>query len=210
MTIKNNKEADICFYKNEYKQAFGLYEKNKDYYAMGLCSLLLNDKNNAKKFWLKSKNSCPASQWGLCVLNYIDLKDKGLPTFFQTRAHLEVYLNLFIENGYIEWAQNLISFCDKLYTANPESYKFISRALFSNGYFEMAITFCRKSLRIFYTDPEAFLILSQCYFLLGNLGEALDCVNRSENIVNDYFPVKLFKSIILEEIKKKNEKKDKF
>ena len=64
--------------------------------------------------------------------------------------------------------------------------------------------FCKKTLKLFYSDPEAFLILSQCYYLLGDLGEALDCVNRVNNMIDDYFPAKVFENILREEIKKKN------
>ena len=79
--------------------------------------------------------------------------------------------------------------------------------LFSNGYFNLAITFCKKSLKLFYCDPEAFLILSQCHFLLGDLGEALDCINRINAVVQGYYPTLLFEKIIREEIEKKRNKK---
>jgi tetratricopeptide (TPR) repeat protein len=144
----------------------------------------------------------------LTVLNLINLRiPKIEPSFFQTRAQLEIYINLFIENGLIEWAQNMVSMCDILYQANPESYKFIARALYSNGYFDLAITFCKKTLKLFYCDPEAFLILSQCYYLIGDLGEALDCVNRVNAMVEDYFPALLFKQVLKEEIKRRRELK---
>ena len=95
--------------------------------------------------------------------------------------------------------------CDTLYQYNPESYKFIARALFANGYFTLSITFCKKSLNLFYSDPEAFLILSQCHFLLGDLGEALDYVNRVNNMVSNYFPAILFEKIVRQEIAKKHQ-----
>ena len=93
------------------------------------------------------------------------------------------------------------------YRSNPESYKFIARALFANGYFDMAIFFANKTLRLFYCDPEAFLILAQCEFLLGNLAQALDTVNRVNSMVSDYFPAKVFRMVILDEMNKKNNKK---
>ena len=115
--------------------------------------------------------------------------------------------NLLLENELIEWAQNLIASSDLLHQSNPESYKFIARALFANGYFELAIVFCKRSLKLFYCDPEAFLILSQCHYLLGDLGEALDCINRVNDIIDDYFPAIIFDKILRDEIKKKNESK---
>lgn len=201
------KIAQNYFYQKKYKDALKIFKKNEDYYSAGLCALLLKKERAASLFWKKSLNTNPASRWGLATLDFIHLKKPTIkPSFFQTRAQLEIYLNLFIENGLIEWAQNIIASCDILYYSNPESYKLIARALFSNGYFELAITFCKKSLKLFYTDPEAFLILSQCHFLLNDLGEALDCINRVNAMVNDYFPAKLFQKIIKEEIEKRRKK----
>ncbi|MBQ4647091.1 MAG: hypothetical protein IJB79_07055 [Candidatus Gastranaerophilales bacterium] len=199
------KTAKDYFYNKNYQEALIIFDNLKDYYSSGLCALLLKDEKKAKEYWLKAKGYSPAANWGLAALSLINLKiPKKMPSFFQTRANLEIYINLFIENGLIEWAQNLVSMCDTLHQANPESYKFIARALYSNGYFDLAITFCRKTLRLFYCDPEAFLILSQCYFLIGDLGEALDCINRVNAMVDDYYPAILFKQILKEEIQKKH------
>ena len=199
-------QAKDYFYKKDYNNALILFEKEKDFYSVGLCALLLQDVNKARKFFSKSKDINPASDWGLCVLDYIQMKTDKIPTFFQTRAQLEVYINLFIENGLIEWAENLIACADVLYRGNSESYKFIARALFSNGYFDLAITFCKKSLRIFYSDPEAFLIASQCEFLLGNLDNALDYTDKTLAMAPNYYPAQLFKKIIEEEMLKKDKK----
>lgn len=199
--------AKDYFYKKDYKQAFKIFSAEKDYYSAGLCAFLLKKPLSARKYWKKNL-SCPASQWGLCVLDFVELKEpRKKATFFQTRAFLEVYINLLLENELIEWAQNLIASSDLLHQSNPESYKFIARALYANGYFELAIIFCKRSLKLFYCDPEAFLILSQCHYLLGDLGEALDCINRVNDIIDDYFPAIIFDKILRDEIKKKNESK---
>ncbi len=193
-------KAKEHFYKKEYNEALELFSKINNNYALGLCNLLLKNEKEAKKFWSQNKKHCPACQFGLVILDLIKLKMNKQPSFFQTRAQLEIYLNLFLENNLIEWAENLISCCDFLYRSNPESYKFIARALYSNGYFDLAITFCKKSLRLFYCDPEAFLILSQCHFLKNDLKEALDLINKVLDIVSDYYPAILFKKIIKDKI----------
>ena len=199
-------KAKEYFYQKDYSKALELFVEDEEYYSAGLCSLLLGDTDSAEKYWNKKKNHCPASAFGLCVLKYIALKPSKIPTFFQTRAQLEIYLNLFIENEKIEWAENLISNCDNLYLSNPESYKFIARALFANGYFKMAITFCKITIYICYCDPEAFLILAQCNFLLGELGEALDWVNKTIDMVPEYYPAILLRDILKREIEKKYQK----
>lgn len=208
MTNEKIKEAKSLFYQKQYKKALDIFVKHDEcFYESGLCALLLKDENTAFNFWNKNSNKCPACAFGLCVLECINLKQERIPTFFQTRAQLEIYINLFLENNYIDWAENLIGYCDMFYRSNPESYKFIARALFANGYFDMAIFFANKTLRLFYCDPEAFLILAQCEFLLGNLAQALDTVNRVNSMVSDYFPAKVFKMVILDEMNKKNNKK---
>ena len=198
------KQAKDFFYNKEYRKAHKLFSEEKDYYSSGLCCLLLNKEKSAQLYWRKNCFDDPASAWGLRILDLIHLKaPKVRPSFFQTRAFLEIYLNLFLQNEKTEWAQNLISACDYLYQCNPESYKFIARALYSNGYFDLAIQFCKKTLKLFYSDPEAFLILSQCYYLIGDLGESLDCINRVLNMVDDYYPAIIFHKILKEEIAQK-------
>ena len=199
-------KAKECFYQKKYTEALKLFMEEEDWYAVGLCSLLLGDTESAEKYWGKKRNDCPASDFGLCILEYIKLKTTKMPTFFQTRAQLEIYLNLFIENNLIEWAENLISCCDFLYSSNPETYKFIARALFANGYFKLAMRFCKKTLNIYFCDPEALLILAQCNFLLGNLGEALDSINRTLDMVPEYYPAILLKGILKKEIEKRQRK----
>ena len=204
--MADTESAKDYFYKKDYKNALKLFLKESNYYAAGLCSFLLCNTKRARIFWSINK-SCPACKWGLSLLDFVQLKDGKKPTFFQTRAQLEVYISLLIENNLLEWAQNLISCCDIFFRANPESYKFIARALYANGYFKLAISFCKKSLRYFYSDPEAFLILAQCQFLLADLGEALDSVNRTLAIAPTYYPAKLFRRIVLEKIEKKRQSK---
>lgn len=196
-------KAKEFFYKKDYNSARALFIKRNDYYGAGLCSLLLKDVIRAQKYWKMNKKECFASSWGLCFLKYIDLKTSAEPTFFQTRAFLEVYLNLLFENNLIEWAENVLSCSDSIARSNPETYKFIARALFANGYFSLSCVFCKKSLRLFYADPEAFLILSQCQFLTNNLGDAIDSVNRIVDMVPDYYPALLFRKILKEEANKK-------
>ena len=201
--MTNLDDAKKLFYEKKYLEAREIFLKENDLYSSGLCSLLLKDEKSALRYWSKDKKTSPASQWGLCVLRFIHLSITKKPTFFQTRAFLEVYLNLFLENNLIEWAQNLVSCCDKLYYSNPETYKFIARALFANGYFDLAINFCKKSVKLIYCDPEAFLIMAQCQYLLNDIAEALDSTNRTLAMVPDYYPAKLFRKILKENIEKK-------
>ena len=89
-----NSKAKEYFYQKNYAESLKLFLEEEDYYGAGLTSLLLRDVVSAKKYWKKKKKSCPASNFGLCILDYINLKTDKLPSFFQTRAQLEIYLNL--------------------------------------------------------------------------------------------------------------------
>ncbi len=203
MTTELINTAKQYFYKKEYQKALEIFAETKSNYETGLCYLLLKNEKEALRYWIKNKRNCPASSWGICVLRLINQNTNIYTTFFQIRAFYEVYLNLFLENNYNEWAQNMINSCGILFRSNPEIYKFASRVLYSNGYFDLAIKFAKKSIQIFYSDPEAFLILSQCQYLIGDLGEALDSVNRVMNMNDSYYPAIIFQKVLKEEIEKK-------
>jgi len=196
MTNSQLLTAKKYFYEKKYKKALDIFIEQHDYYACGLCSLLLKNTELAKKYWELDKKNSPASLWGLCILDIINLNPQIKPKFFQIRAFLEIYLNLFLENNLIEWAENLISFNELFFRINPESHKFIARALYANGYFDIAITFCKKSLGFFYGDPEALLILAQCYYLNKNMDDAKDTIQKAIAISPDYYPAKLFKGVL--------------
>lgn len=198
--------AKDYFYEKNYSKALDFFLKDNDLYSAGLCALLLKDTHKAMKFWKKISSTSPAAKWGLCVIGILKNKIKEIPSFFQTRAFLEVYLDLFLQNNLMDWAQKLVNSCEVLFESNPETYKFMGRVLFANGYIDMAIQFCKRSLKVVYTDPESFLILSQCYFVKGDLGEALDQINRVTVMIPDYYPANMFKNIIKEEIEIKRKK----
>ena len=194
-------DGKTLFYNKEYDKALEIFKANNEHYFTGLCYLLLKDTKNAAHYWSLNRKNCPACQFGLNVINFINIKSDNIPSFFQTRAFLEVYINLFIENNLISYCENLISCCETLFKANPESYKFIARALFANGYFDLAITFCKKSLDIFYADPEALLIASQCYYLINKKEIAKLYLDKLKNIEATYYPAILFDEILSKEVK---------
>ncbi len=192
--------AKDFFYKGDYKRALELFKEFDLNYQCGLCALLCGDKKLAKDFWKKEKDPDIATRWGLIVLNIIDLKIKERPTFFQVRAFLEVYINLFIQSDHLNWAENLISACDILIRSNPETYKFIARALFANGYLNLVHKFLSESKKLFYGDPEAHFIEAQSYYLEQDYKKALNSINETLKSVKDYYPAIQFKKIIEQKI----------
>ncbi len=194
------KAAKSLFYQKDYTKALEIFKKHNEFYYTGLCYLLLKDINSAISYWKKNKNNCPGCEFGLIVVDYINFKANKIPSFFQTRAFLEVYISLFLDNDLVSWCENLISHSEMFFKGNPESYKFIARALYSNGYFDLAITFCKKSLDLFYSDPEALLIVAQCYYLLNKKEVARLYIDKLNHIVKDYYPAILFDQVLSQEL----------
>ena len=67
MTSNSAKEY---FYQKKYEPALEIFRIENETYCAGLCSLLLRNEKDALKYWSMNKD-CPASQWGLCVLELI-------------------------------------------------------------------------------------------------------------------------------------------
>lgn len=199
--FKMLKKAKDLFYKGDFRGAFELFKAENKNYEAGLCALLEGDEECARAFWQKEKDPDTATQWGLIVLDIIHLKIKKRPTFFQVRAFLEVYLSLFIESKHLSWAENLISACDIFARSNPESYKFIARALFANGYLMLTHKFLNESKKLFYFDPEAHFIDSQAYFLEEKYDLALKSIDETLKSAPEYYPALEFKKIILAHMK---------
>ena len=192
--------AKELFYKGDYKKALELFRCENLNYEAGLCALLEGDEKAAKDFRTKDKNPDIATKWGLIVLNIINLKIKERPSFFQVRAFLEVYINLFIATKHYSWAENLISACDIMVRSNPEAYKFIARALFANGYLNLTHKFLDESKKLFYNDPEAHFIEAQSYYLEGKYDKALESIEETLKTAGEYYPAICFKKIILDKI----------
>ncbi len=181
-------DAKTLFYEKRYNEAFEIFKNNKMPYEAGLCKLLTGDIERAKNIWQSVETPCIATNWGLIVLDLIKLKSIKPPCYFQIRSFLEVYLNLFIENGLVEYAENLISAYEIFSRVNFESCKFIARALFAHKYWELALEFIEKSRGICYPDPEALLIEAQCFHILCRPDKALKSLNELLEILPDYVP----------------------
>ena len=113
--------AKECFELKDFSSAFEIFDALNMNYEKGLCALLLGDNSLARSIWQTDKNPCLGTLWGLCVVDLINLKYRQLPSYFQIRAFLEVYLNFFIENKHITWAENFIRAWDVLERINYET-----------------------------------------------------------------------------------------
>lgn len=186
--IFNTNLAKQLFYSKCYEDAYMLFVNLDMPYEAGLCQLLMKNPDAAKKIWGSAKNPCMAIEWGLVVLDLLNLKYTKTPRYFQIRAFLEVYLNLFLENDLIEYTENLISAYEIFSKQNYESCKFIARVLFAHGYTEAAIDFIGKSKQICHPDPEGLLIEAQCFFKKDIYDKSLNVLRELLQFLPEYMP----------------------
>lgn len=122
--------ARFCFENKHYEKAKEIFLNNNMLYEAGFCTLLSGNINSTKLIWNEIKDPGLAASWGLIILDIIEKKTHTKkPKYFQTRAFLEVYLNLLIENELYDWADNIINAYKFFTEANGEVPKFIARVL---------------------------------------------------------------------------------
>ena len=193
--------AKELFYKKEYKKASDIFLKENKLYEAGFCHFLMNDLENAKKYWQQDKKNLFASGWGLNALDYIKHNVKNYPSFLQIRAFYEIYIGLLIESNLIEYAQNLINVSHELAKANPEVPKFLARVLNAYGYDDLSLEFVKRIRDFGYMDPEALFISSEIYFRRSEYSNALDDLKRILDVLPEYYPAVKLKQIILDTYK---------
>lgn len=189
--------AKLHFYEQSYSNAREIFLELQMLYEVGLCTLLMDKPKDAYKIWKSIKEPDIATRWGMIVYDFIHLKWNYTPSFFQVRAFLEVYLNLFIENKLFKYAENLISAQNILAKSNLETYKFISRVLFTHGYFNILPDFINRSKQCCYLDPEIHFIEAQMHYKMRDFPNALTSLGATLQIVPDYFPALSLKEEIL-------------
>ena len=182
-------EAKNFFYNKNYKAAKNIFLKLNMFYEIGLCSFLLNDINDAEKFWKKSCDKNSASNWGLIVLDLIKNRTPAIkPKYFQIRAYYEIFISLLIENKLFNYAQALIDSFQYLTMYNLEVPKFIARVLHSYMYDDSALNFIDISLKEDYIDIEALYIGAQIYFERNNYSKAAEYLNLILKNAPTYYP----------------------
>lgn len=180
----------VEFFKNkDYSNAYSLYERLGLMYECGYCKLMSANLFEAEKIWQKCNIDSPAVKWGLALIKLIDMDIPTGLTFFQVRNFLERDLSLLLENNHFQYAQNVISAADILYEYNPETYKFIGRALMNEGYMEQAIIYLNKAKNACYSDPEIHYLLAQYYALMQDKNTAISILKNSSRLHPEYFPV---------------------
>ena len=183
------KSAAQLFYNKEFISAKEIFLQSSLFYEAGLCLLLVQNLKDARKYFKLKENVCPASNFGLLILDIIENKPKKPPKYFQVRAFLEIYINLLIENGLFSWAQKVIDEYRFFTNSNLETPKFIARVLNANNQNKAVHYFADIAKQICYYDAEIHYIDATLYFEEGNIQKAKEIVNESLNFASEYYPI---------------------
>ena len=187
------KQAVELFYKKDYTAAKEAFIELNETYEAGLCSLLLQDLKGARNLFEVKKGNCPASDFGLFIIDLIEDK-KSIPLkYFQTRAFLEIFLNLFIENKLFDWAQKIINNYEYFTKINLEAPKFIARVLNANNYNKTVHNFSKIAKEVCYYDAEIYYIDAKLCMAEKNYDEARKNIETCLSFAPEYYPVLMLK-----------------
>jgi len=187
--------------KQEYSKAAEIYKEAGEKYQAGFCELLSGNQDAAEKLWYSCCSSSAAAQWGICLLDFINLRaNPHIPSYLQIRNFLEMDIGNFITANKIRYAENIIKNEKVLASVNLESYKLIGRALLNFGFFNQAKKYLIKSVEIVDQDAETFYHLGQYNYAIGAYPETVKMLKRCLELNNYYVPaVHLLKKVHAEQ-----------
>lgn len=166
------------------------FKQNNFVLEYAYCKLLSGDADAANAAFLKIAKQDLRADWGRKLVQFIQGYVSNVPSYFQIRNFLEIDLNLLINVGQAQFVENIINGADLFYSINPESYKFIARAMLHNDFPEIALFYLLKAKDKFYSDPEMHYMLANCYVKQGNIAQAKISINNCLNILPQYYPAK--------------------
>jgi len=175
--------------KKEYLKAAEVYKEAGQKYQAGFCELLAGNKQEAEKLWYGCCASSSAAQWGICLLDFINLRhNPHMPSYLQIRNFLEMDIGNFIIANKIQYAENLIKNEKVLASVNLESYKLIGRVLLNFGFLNQAKKYLIKSIEIVDQDAETFYHLGQYNYAIGAYEESIKTLKRCLELNSYYVP----------------------
>ncbi len=198
MIYNEIKIAYDLFYKSQFLDAEVIFARNNLTYEAGMCSLLVGDIKKAKKYFQVKSKICPASDFGLIILDIIEKKPLRDIGYFQVRSFLEVFLNLLIENSKLDWAQEIINKYDYFSKFNLETPKFIARILYASGYTKVVHSFADYAKEICRLDAEIYYIDASLYIDEENYDKAKSNIDFCTAFAPEYFPILQLRKKLLE------------
>lgn len=174
------------------------FEKKHYLLELGYCALLDDDLDRASKIFKSIRKIDKRANWAAFLVDLLNERFNGYPTYFELRNFLEIDINIFINSSKGDYVEKIASYADFLFTINPEVYKFIGRVFLNNDLEQYGIFFLKRAKDNFYNDPELHFLLAEFYYKHKNYLEAQKSLNSCLKILPGYFPaVNLLKKVSL-------------
>ena len=193
--LKSSKEirsfnilGKIELYRGNVKEAYNYFNKAQNIYGYCYCNFLTGKINEAKTILNLVKESSPAVNWLICIINLIENNYNQTPTYFQIRNYYEQDLNMLFFYNKTEYIKKLLLENSYLEYFNREVYKYSGRVLLNNDRCEEAKQYLKKSLDIFYKDPETHYMLGELYEKERNFNLAQKAYKIANEVNKGYFP----------------------
>lgn len=169
--------------KNEVREYF---KKNNYLLEYGYCLLLGGELDSAKE--ILAPLTSTRAEWAVNIIALIKNVYGEIPTYFQIRNFLEIDISLFIKYKKFEYVQKILDSIDFFQEINPETYKFVGRALLKNNYMGSAKILFDKSCSEYYNDVELHYLYAEFYLAHNDKENALKAVNTCLRLNPSYYP----------------------
>jgi len=189
MIVKSYKEAKNKFLTGDFSGE-DFFLKNGFMVEYAYCRLLSGDAEGARLAFVDKAKQDFRADWGRKLIEFVQGYVSNVPSYFQIRNFLEIDLNLLIQAGQAQYVENIINGADLFYSINPESYKFIARAMYNNDFAQIALYYLLKAKDKFYYDPEMHFMLANCYVKQGDILRAKESIKSCLTILPAYYPAK--------------------
>lgn len=192
--IKENKYPELLAYslyrQNKFSEAAEIYNKLERYAEEGYCYLYGGDKHKADKIWFSKNETSSLLSWAKSLSGYINNKKSGIPTFFQIRNYYETDLDMLINLGFDNYAENLVNSIQYFAYINPELYKLTARVLHNNQYYEFADKFLYTAKEYGEGDTELYVLDARNNIAQNRFFAAIKSLEKALEISDDYMPAK--------------------
>lgn len=182
--------AKIAILEIKPEEAFEYFNKAENILGCAYSKFLQGDLDEARIFLALIKDTSPAVNWLLGLIDLLYDNYKTEFTYFQIRNFYEEDLEMLFLYNQTRIAEEIIKRNKFFETFNKEIYKYSARVLFNNKYYEQAKILLKKSLDIFYKDPETHFLLGEIYEITGDIEQAKKSYKKSFEVNGEYAPAK--------------------
>lgn len=182
--------AKSALYSGFIKDAYLYFNKAKNIYGCAYCKFLTGNLEEANIMLKLIKNSSPAVNWLIFLIEVINNKITNQPTYFQIRNFYEQDLEMLFHYKQNDFINKIVEKNYYMENFNKEIYKYTARVLLNNKYIDIAEKFLKKSIDICYKDPETHYILGELYISKKNFSKAKKEFDISNNVTGEYLPAK--------------------